>query len=900
MELVEEPRKTPLVGVFFFFLDVRRQPTAQVARAPLRSSRQRGSPCLPASQSQPSPGVHPPRWGLIVRGWTQGASYRPSPGSFDEMIDSEGQVRPGWERFLEALQSLEEPQLKRRWEQVRQLIRENGVTFNAYGADHGMDRPWQLDPFPLLMHRSEWDAIEAGLQQRAQLLELLLEDVYGEQRCVREGWLPPELVYGHPGYLRPCHGLPIPPECRLLLHAVDLARSSEGRLMVLRDRTESPSGCGYALENRLALARMMPEILDLTGVEKLAVFFTSLRETLAEMAERVFSTPRVVLLTPGPANQTYFEHAYLAQYLGYSLVQGDDLTVRDNRVYLKLLEGLQPVDVILRRLRDPFCDPLELRTDSVIGVPGLVQAVRAGNVVVANSLGSGWLESPALQAYLPRLSQALLGEELRLPSVPTWWCGQPESLDYVLANLPSLVLKPTFPGGTERAIFLQDLSRQAQHHWASELRRRPEAYVAQSQMRLSTAPALHGQGLEPRRVVLRAFLTRRGERFVVMPGALTLVTQQENDLVATLGGGAQSKDTWVLAPTSEEPIWLSSPAERPDIPLSRGGGDIPSRSADHLFWLGRYLERAETLTRLLRCSLVRLDEQSRPGTPWETPLLLDLPTLPAWPHGVVDRAACRTRILTWLTDPDQPAGLRPIGEHLQRLANSVRDRISDEGWRVLNHLLAISRRLPRTLREAQSELEEQMMVLSSFSGLMAENMTRGHGWRFLDLGRRIERAIGMVGLLRRGLSLQRPYEHAILEALLEIADATRTYRRRYPAGLQAAPVLDLLLADQSNPRSVAYQLIWLEQHLGHLPGHSPLGLPNPEERLLMLSLSRVQLADIHDLLLVAEEQRRPALQHLFRELGRELPLLSDLLSRKYLSHLALSSQQPGFGRETLP
>jgi uncharacterized circularly permuted ATP-grasp superfamily protein/uncharacterized alpha-E superfamily protein len=829
-----------------------------------------------------------------------GLSYRPGEGSYDEMMRADGSLRPGWDTFLQALEKLGGSQLEQRWEQVRQLIRENGVTFNVYGAEDGMDRPWKLDPFPMILDAAEWARIEAGLKQRARLLELVLEDVYGSQICLKEGWLPADLVYGHPGYLRPCHGLPIPPECRLLLHAVDLARTATGELTVLRDRAEAPAGCGYALENRLAVARMVPELMRSTQVERLSSFFGAMRNTLAEMAERVFATPRVVFLTPGPANQTFFEHAYLAQYLGYSLVQGDDLTVRDNRVYLKLLEGLQPVDVILRRLRDNFCDPLELRTDSVIGIPGLVQAVRAGNVVVANCLGSGWLESPALHAFLPRLCRKLLDEELAIPGVPTWWCGDPRSLEQVLARLDEMVIKPAFPSSPGSAVFLGNASSKVRKAWRAELLRNPCGFVAQSQLELSTAPTLNGKLLEPRRIIMRAFLTRESDDFVVMPGALTLVSQEESSMMATLQRGAGSKDTWIIAPSKDGVLPSVITPERPHIELSRGGGDIPSRSADNLYWLGRYLERAEGLARLLRCCIVRLDEQGRPGSPLETPILLDLAGDPRSLRGAVDRAACRTRILERIGDGKEPGGVRQISEHLQRLSGTVRDRLSNEGWRLLNHLFEVSKREPKTLREAQALLEEMVMGFSSFSGLVTENMTRSHSWRFLEMGRRLERAVTMVGLLRRTVCSELPFEDAVLEAILEVADATRTYRRRYPAGLQIAPVLDLLLADESNPRSVAYQLNLLEFHFQHLPGRSHLSLPTPEERLLLSCVSRVKLAEIHDLVIVAEGRRRPALVNLLRVLGRELPLLSDLLVRKYLSHLTIKSQSPGFGREALP
>lgn len=827
-------------------------------------------------------------------------NYRPPTGSYDEMLDAQGHLRPGWSPFLEALQRIGKPGLEHRREQVRRLIRENGVTFNVYGAADGTDRPWLLDPFPMIIEGGEWKVIEAGLRQRAQLLTALLEDVYGSQRCLKEGWLPSELVYGHPGYLRPCHGLPIPPECRLLLHAVDLARTAQGELCVLRDRAEAPAGCGYALENRLAVARMMPEFLRSTQVQKLAPFFRSVRNTLSEVAERAFNTPRVVFLTPGPANETFFEHAYLAQYLGYSLVQGDDLTVRDNRVYLKLLEGLQPVDVILRRLRDNYSDPLELRSDSVIGIPGLVQAVRAGNVVVANCLGSGWLETPALHAYLPTLCRKFLGGDLAIPGAPTWWCGDPDSLRYVLDNLDIMVIKPTFALKLGSSIFVSGLEPEARNALKGKILQNPSAYVGQRQLQLSTAPTLQEDRLEPRRVVLRTFITRELDDFVVMPGALTLVAQAEASKLATLQKGAGSKDTWIVASATSGASTHGTPPARAFIELSRGGGDIPSRSADNLFWLGRYLERSEGLVRLLRCCIFRLDEENRPGSAREAPLLLALSDEPRFHRGKVDRSDSRSRILDLMSDAKNYNGLRQNMENVQRLSGTVRDRISEECWRLLNHLFELSKSTSTVLRDAQSVLDEMVMGFSSFSGLIAENMSRSHSWRFLEMGRRIERATTMVALIRRSLSSKTPYEDAILEALLEISDATRTYRRRYPAGLQIAPVLDLLLADESNPRSVAFQLNLLDFHFHHLPGRSMMSLPNPEEKLLMSCLSRVKLADIFKLAATNETRRRSQLHHLLRGLAKDIPLLSDLLVRKYLTHLTIKSQSPGFGREALP
>jgi uncharacterized circularly permuted ATP-grasp superfamily protein len=373
------------------------------------------------------------------------AGYCQTAGVYDEMSAAPGVLRPHWDAFIGSMSALGAEELARRWKIARQRIRENGVTYNVYGDPLGMDRPWNLDSIPLLIPPAEWNALEAGLIQRAHLLNYILADLYGPQQLLRGGHLPPALVFANPGFWRPCHGMPTPVQPYLHLLAVDLARSPDGQWWVLADRTQAPSGAGYALENRTVLAETFPDLFREFHVERLASFFHSFRETLLRLSPSQRDNPRVVLLTPGPFNETYFEHSYLARYLGFTLVQGGDLTVRDSRVFLQTLDGLKPVDVILRRVDDGFCDPIELRSDSFLGVAGLVEAVRAGNVVVANALGSGLIESAAFMPFLPRLSQRLFGERLKLPSVATWWCGQPQPLQYVLDNLDFLVIKPAFP-----------------------------------------------------------------------------------------------------------------------------------------------------------------------------------------------------------------------------------------------------------------------------------------------------------------------------------------------------------------------------------------------------------------------------------------------------------------------
>lgn len=795
---------------------------------------------------------------------TAAAGYQPIPLTFDEMHAQPGGVRPHWSGFLHSFEAMGTETLARRWAEVRRLMRENGVTFNVHGDPGGLERPWELDPLPLLVDEAEWARLSAGLQQRARLLDLVLEDVYGAQELLRAGLIPPELVYAHPGFLRGCHGLPVAPQSRLLLYATDLVRTPSGEWMSLRDRTQAPAGAGYALENRLVLSRLLPELFRECRSARLGPFFEGLRGSLEELAVLHPNNPRIVLLTSGPQSPIYFEHAYLAQYLGCTLVEGDDLTVRDNAVFLKQLEGLQPVDVIWRVLDDSFCDPLELRGDSFYGVPGLVQAVRSGNVVVTNSLGSGWLETPALPVFLPELCRYFLGQELKVPCVPSFWCGDPRSCQHVLANLDRLVLRAAFPAeqffGGRRAIYGHELSSQEREETIRKIKARPYAWVAQDEVAMSTSPVWTGRQLEPRHLVLRAFLSAHAEGdFEVLPGGLTRVARTADSLVVTLQASGGSKDTWVVS--SSEPV--NAPVlVRPgaSVGLSRGGNDLPSRIADNLFWLGRYVERAEGVVRLIRGSLELSNEPEDAGV---VPMLLDIlhpdDEKENWPR--IRELALETK----------KYGLAFLLREVHRLSNSIRDRISVDSWRILTGLTIGPAEQERVL---MTQLEELIVELWAFCGMANESMSRGYGWRFLDLGRRLERAVRTVELLQGTLLESEHNRDTVMEAVLKICDSGRIYRRRYPAGLQLAPVLDLILCDESNPRSVAFQLARVDEHLAALPDQK--ALRSAEQRLCLALLTELRLLDVQNLDLAA----------FLASCEKRLPELSDALFRHYLAHVS--------------
>jgi uncharacterized circularly permuted ATP-grasp superfamily protein/uncharacterized alpha-E superfamily protein len=825
------------------------------------------------------------------------ARYPINSNVHDEMFNADQSLRPHWLSFSSQLDQMDAEELARRWELGRRLIHENGVTYNVYGDPKGMDRPWELDSIPLLISADEWSSIESALIQRARLLNLLLADLYGPQALLRAGIFPPELVFSHPGFLRPCHGIRLPQQCHLNLYSADIARTPDGRWSILGDRTQAPSGAGYALENRIVLSRIFPEVFKHCNVQRLAMFFRKMRETMTALAPYNRDNPLIVLLTPGPYNETYFEHAYLARYLNYTLVEGGDLTVRDQCVYLKTLGGLHRVDVILRRLDAEFCDPLELRPDSTLGVPGLVHAVRAGNVAVANPLGSGLIETPAINSYLPALCRHLLGEDLKLPSVPSYWCGKASALQHAIANLERMVIKPVFHSPDIEPVFGARLSREQRETLIARIKAQPHRYVAQEQVALSTVPVLVKDQIQPRHAVVRTYLAAHDNSYVAMPGGLTQVPGSSDSLVFSLQRGGGSKDTWVQSDAPVSNFSLLRPANQP-IELSRAGSDLPSRVADNLFWLGRYVERAESAVRLLRGIVVRLSEKSATGDVRELPALLN--AYKAQRKGSSPAADAADELmpsddLRYALDLSYgPGGMYATLQSLQGVARMVRDRLSNDTWRVIRSLdedvIWPKENEHVHLSEMLAKLNYMIITLASFGGLASESMTRGQVWRFMDMGRRLERSVSVAGLLRSTLRQTTRDEPPLLEALLEICDSLMTYRRRYLASLQLAPVLDLLLADESNPRSVAFQLVSLDDHVNNLPRDKSQAQLSPEQRLTLSNLSMLRLIDIDSLSIADEEGRRKKLDESLERVDKDMTALSDLIARRYLSHAQTSRQ----------
>jgi uncharacterized circularly permuted ATP-grasp superfamily protein/uncharacterized alpha-E superfamily protein len=823
-------------------------------------------------------------------------NYAIDPAFPDEMIQPDGSIRPYWKEFVSMLDELRPEELRQRREHALRLIHENGVTHNVYGDPSGLDRPWSLDFIPLLIPANQWDVVCAGLIQRAHLLDRLLADLYGPAETVFNGLLPPELLWANPGFLRPCHGAKLPHNRWLHLYAADLVRMESGEYAVLTDRTQAPSGAGYSLENRIVLSRALPSVFRQCNVQRLAPFFVSLRETLASLAPANHGNPRVVLLTPGPYNETYFEHSYLARYLGYSLVQGNDLTVRDTIVYMKTLGGLQRVDVILRRVDDNFCDPLELYPGSYLGVPGLLQAIRRGNVAVANAVGAGVLQAPGFLPFLPSLCRHLLGEELKLPSVQTWWCGQSGELAYVLDHLHEMVIKSAYPTVGEDPEFGANLTRHQIAQLASKIKDRPGRYVAQEQVMSCTAPALIGDQVHPRRFVVRSYLAAYGDSYTVMQGGLTRITKSNDSLVVSLQKGGRSKDTWILSDGPVSPVTLLPSTSQP-ISLSRGGSDLPSRIAEDLFWLGRYAERTDAQARLARGALARMTDQNGIESAHA------IQVLACACRGKSSRsvgAKLEREFVEGVLGDANADGLRSTVANVHRLARILRDTVSTDAWRILQEIYRAASNFKIDPGEPASGVPELLdsliMTLAAFVGLAADSMTRGQGWRFLDMGRRVERVAFIARLLRDTL-VDPGADPVLLEAVLEIADSSLTYRRRYMTHLEIHAIADLLLADDTNPRAVAFQLALIERHLAALPRDTAHPDRNYDQRWLLKLRASIQLANFIELCSVPADRRRDGFDSLLSGIQDQIGHLSEAIAQLYFSHAVVSREISGIREE---
>jgi uncharacterized circularly permuted ATP-grasp superfamily protein/uncharacterized alpha-E superfamily protein len=781
--------------------------------------------------------------------------YARLPGIPDEYLSQDGTPRAVWTRFLDSFTGLGPAEIERRFGAADRHLREAGVTYRAPGESD--DRLWPLSHLPLLIDEADWQQLSDGIAQRAQLLELVLRDLYGEGRLVAEGAIPAAAIAGSSEYLRAVCGVKPPGGRFLSLYAADVGRGPDGRWWVLGDRTQAPSGAGYALENRLVLSRAFTSLYKSMNVERVAPFFEAFRDSLRASADR--DEPRIGVLTPGAFSETYFEHATLARYLGFLLVEGDDLAVSGDRVHIRTVAGLKRLDVLLRRVDSNFLDPLELDASSRLGVPGLIEVLRKDGVVVANMPGSGVLEARALLGFLPSLCRRFFGEDLKMPHIATWWCGQKAAREEVLERLDDVAIEGAYGRGvpgfdTLGPVLAGELSASERDRLKAAIHDRGMDFVGQEMVRLSTTPVWDQGQITPRPFVLRVFAAATANGWTIMPGGFCRIAERPDARAVTMGDGARSADVWVV---TEKAVLTRTLLPGSDaVRIRRIAGVLPSRAADNLFWLGRYLERAEATLRLIRS----LGAQQRD---------------PSKGSSSVINAAERTQrlLVAWgaasQTSRSQPA--KVAGEALQaedrfgsalsllrsaqRTATSLRERLSPDAWQVITEMTG---RLAQEVEDDDaivSAAELTLQELASFAGLAQENMNRAAGWRFLEMGRRVERAINTMRFAR-----QFAYDEAggeDLDILLTLVDCQITYRSRYLVAPVLAPVRDLVVLDPYNPRSVAFQIEALTEHIASLPALKENGLIERPQRFavaLRATLTTAEAAALDTKTLFSLEQ----------------------------------------------
>lgn len=761
---------------------------------------------------------------------------------YQEMTGFSGELRPEWSELARMLDALGPSGLAQLDLSVKRLLEDDGVVYTPIagtyeGAPAAPER-WRLDPLPLVVEDAEWQRLEAALVQRSVLLDAIMTDLYGPQALLDLGLVPAELVFSHTGYLRAAFGIRNPGAHQLFFHAVDVVRDDHGTFRALGDRAQAPSGAGYALADRRVVSRVLPDLFRRSAPRGLGAFFHTMRSALVSVAPRTAEDPRVVVLSPDTHSESGFDHALLASTLGVPLVERADLTVRDGRLWMLSVGRLEPVDVVVRRVDAGWSDPLELRPHSRYGVVGLTEVARRGAVSVVNPIGSGLVESPGLLPFLPALCRAVLGEPLKMESQPTFWCGRPTDLDHVLAHFEQMVLLPVDRG---RMVYPFRLTTAERQVWRDRLRAEPQRWVGQSITELAEAPIADPSGLRSGRVSMRLFSVAHGSGYAAMPGALGRAQD-----VAIPGGPSVAKDVWVQAPRrsdGRDRIWLhEGPVVQP-MPVESASSP---RVLEDTFWLGRYAERSEDLVRLLNVVRERIDEfRFRPDHPGSgtVPVLLEAVaavtgTRPPGPVGPgpddspTDRVDPMRYLRDLLLDTSQPGSIAQSLAGLRSAARSVRDQLSDDTWIVLAGMDRAIAELAAApdgfdgipLESAQAAVLTGMLALS---GMAAENMVRDPGWYFLDLGHRLERAQQLTALLRATLHRSHgpAVDSLVVESVLTAGESGVTYRRRYRGHIQIATMLELLLLDPGNPRSVAYQVAQARADLRALPDGSATSRP---------------------------------------------------------------------------
>ncbi len=829
--------------------------------------------------------------------------------SNDEMFTREMGIKGNWESLLSVFKRIGNQGLVNRQKDIDWLLAENGVTYNVYNDPKGLHRPWNLNVVPFLLHESEWKTIEAGLKQRAEILNLILKDIYGERRLIKNGVLPHEVIYAHSGFLRQCNGIDYNTEKHLCIHAADFARGIDGRMWVVNDRTQAPSGMGYALENRATTNRILPEMFSKMNIKKLSGFFHDFNQLLISAAPKKNDNPTIVILTPGSFNETYFEHAYLSSFLGYPLVQGNDLVVRDGFLWMKSLQGLKQIDVVLRRVDDVFTDPLELREDSHLGVAGLLDVVRRKNVSVINPIGCGVLENPGLIPFMPSISRYFLKEELILPQIASWWCGQEKEKQYVLNNLSNLVIKRIDRTNRENINFGEYMSQAELDSLKKEINARPYRFVAQEKINFSTVPNFTDSSFEPRNMVARAFTIASKEGYSVMPGGLIRVAPERGNLRVSNQRGGTSKDFWILEDTPSIDSKTFDWNRKSGISAS-GLKDLPSLTAENLYWAGRYVGRTLVNARFIRMVLKQMTSvqsmDERPKSEKLKVLLQSVTQLTGtYPgfleaeengHDAMDNPY--KELLSILFDTNRDGSLAHTLGMFSNSYYSIRNLWSSDMWRVFENIQKIWRSLEddpdKNITKITKVLNQLITRLIAFMGLIEESIMVQQGLLLYFIGLQLEQSILTITKCRSLLTIkyEDQLEYELLECVLVSHESLNIYRYSYRSYIRLEYVLDLILLDLEYPRSLTFQLNRVQKDIARLPHSQNSDQLTDYQKHVFEAFSKLRLINSEILAKTekGDEDFRRNLDDLFAQLGDLLFKASQSITNTYFNHTYSQNQ----------
>ena len=822
--------------------------------------------------------------------------------NYDEVLKSDMKINPNWESLLNNFSKLGMDELNKRQEDLDWLLAENGVTYNVYNDPKGLNRPWTLNIIPFVIDQKEWKTIEKGLQQRAHLLDLVLKDIYGKRELIKNGIVPSEIIFSHRGFLRPCHQIQYKTAQQLLIHSADLARGPDGRMWVVNDRTEAPSGMGYSLENRFSTRQVVPDFFKEINVKQPFEFFKDLNDMLINSASTNKENPTIVILTPGPHNETYFEHAYLSSFLGYPLVKGNDLVVRDNKVWIKTLKGLIQVDVIYRRVDDAYTDPLELNGNSYLGVAGLLNVVRAQNVAIINPIGSGVLENPGLIPFMRSICKYFLKEDLILPQIASWWCGQEKERTYVLENIKKFVVKPIDNTHREHIYFCEFLNDAEINALKKEILAKPYRYVAQEKISFSTAPNLTKEHLEPRKIMCRTFAVAKDKSYSIMPGGLVRVAADREDLRVSNQKGGTSKDFWITNNVNksfkkrQRYHWQHATSNS-----FSGIDNLPSNTAENLFWSGRYLARTLVTARYIRMVLNQVTNSEFNKRESETESL----------HILYQSITHLTSIFPGFTGKNKDKAIEnPLDEiaivlfHKTQLGSlahalssfnnsyySLRNLWSKDMWRVFDMLQKIwqdfdeknYKNIPKIIKL----LDTIITKLIAFIGLIEESILVEQGLLLYFIGLQMEQAIMTIDKSRALLTISynEDVEYEILESLLNSHESLNIYRYSFKSYLDVENVIKLILLDNSYSRSLKYQLNRIRRDVFKLPKRTDDFALTSLQTAILKACDVIENAKSNDLIQVDENSiTRSQLEELLATLSDLIHDTSMSLTDMYFNH----------------